>query len=282
MISKEEQNRLTENAWTKLRLRLEQDGLLVERTMKKSILKRYPVMKWAAAIAILFICSITTFLLLRPSNAALLTLHNGDGEPTLATTLEDGSVVFLGEQTSLHYPNHFAKNKREVTLEGKALFDISADAKKPFVIDTEPVVVEVIGTRFNIECIDGSSFFLSVSSGEVKTTLKKNNQAVYVKAGESVVLSYGGLQKANNSNPSLFNGYTNKIQFKDERLINVANVINKLSDSVQLNILPNIANRLITITITDSSPHTFAELICLTLDLELSKKNNTLTISSKN
>lgn len=282
MISQEEQNRIVDNAWTKLHQRLDADRLLVKHTKPENVLKRYPIARWAAAIIVLFASLATVYISTRPTNSTLLTLHNGEGNPALATTLQDGSVVLLGEETSLHYPNRFAKDKREVALQGKALFDISADAKKPFIIDTELVRVEVIGTKFNVECSNKDSFFLSVKSGKVKTTLKGKSQTVYVKAGESVCLDYGSLQKTMTENTSLFSSLAGNIQFKDEQLVNVAKVINGLSDSIQLNISPDVANRLITITVTDSSPYTFAKVICAALDLKLSQENNTLTISSKN
>ena len=156
-----------------------------------------------------------------------------------------------------------------------------ANAEKPFFIETELVRVEVMGTRFNVECDDHSSFSLSVKSGEVKTVLKKNNQIVHVKAGESVFLAYSGLQKTAGSNSNIFDSYLNNLHFKDERLENVTKIISELSDSVQLYTSPEVANRLITITLTDSSPITMAELICQALDLSLKQNGNVFTISKK-
>lgn len=281
MINKEEQNRITNEAWTKLYQRLEHDGLLTGNTTKRSVRKIYLATKWAAAIVILCICTALTFVLIRPSATPLLSLYNGKGEPTLATTLEDGSIVFLGEHSLLSYPNYFEKNKREVSLKGQAFFDISRNEEKPFSIDTELAKVEVLGTSFNIECNDNSSFILSVKTGEVKTTLKKNNQTVHVKAGESVFLDSGNLHKTT-QNLDKFEEYRKKIQFKDERLVNVARVINDLSDSIQINVSPNISDRLITITFAGDSPYNLAELICVALDLNLSQESNVVTISSKN
>ena len=34
----------------------------------------------------------------------------------LVTTLEDGSVVYLAQESTLQYPEHFATDKREVNL----------------------------------------------------------------------------------------------------------------------------------------------------------------------
>ena len=277
MISQEDQNKQIEYAWEKLHQRLSQDGLLSKRATKKSMLQK-SIMKWAAAIIVLIICFTIVFISTPPTDTTLLALHNKKGEPALATTLEDGSIVLLDEKTSLYYPACFAKDKREVKIQGKALFDISANALKPFIINTNLVTVEVVGTTFKIECNNNTSFFLSVKNGEVKATLKENGQVVYIKAGESVSLSHSNLQKVASS----FSSHTSNIQFKDELLINVAKAINLLSDSAKLSISPNIANRRITITMANNSIYTFAELICSALDLSLSQKDSTISISSKN
>ena len=57
----------------------------------------------------------------------MLTEENRE-KPTLVKTLEDGSVVYLAQESTLKYPEHFAEDKREVNLQGEAFFDV---AKKP-------------------------------------------------------------------------------------------------------------------------------------------------------
>ena len=281
MISKEEQNRKTEEAWAKLYQRFEQDGLIAPQKAKERVLKKYPAIKWVAAVTILLICLASAFILTRQSKAIPLALHNGAGEPTLATTLEDGSIVLLGEQTSLHYPLHFAKDKREVSINGKAFFDVSKNAERPFSIDTDNVKVEVLGTSFSIECSESTPFFLSVKSGEVKVILKKNGQTTLVKADETASLSFDELAKTGTHNNDPFNSYLNHLHFKDQRLIDIARVINNFSDSTQLLVSPEIEDKLITVTFSNNSVYTMAGLICIALDLQLEQQDSTLTISAK-
>ena len=44
-------------------------------------------------------------------------------------TLPDGSVVWLNSETKLTYPNQFTGNRRFVSLEGEAYFEVAKDAK---------------------------------------------------------------------------------------------------------------------------------------------------------
>ena len=112
----------------------------------------------------------------------LLTQEN-QGVSTLATTLEDGSVVLLAKETSLLYPKHFIADKREVSLQGNAFFDVAKKQGQPFWIDTEQAKIEVLGTAFSVQSDENAPFRLSVQRGIVKVTLKKRKSGVLCKSG---------------------------------------------------------------------------------------------------
>lgn len=80
-------------------------------------------------------------------------------------TLSDGTKVWLNAASSLKFPQHFASTKetRMVYLKGEAFFDVTKNKAQPFIVKTETVDVEVIGTRFNV-----SSY---TEDATVKTTL---------------------------------------------------------------------------------------------------------------
>lgn len=63
-------------------------------------------------------------------------------------SLPDGSVVWLNSETKLTYPSQFASDKRLVSLEGEAYFEVAKDTKKPFVVQAGEIEVEVLGTSF--------------------------------------------------------------------------------------------------------------------------------------
>lgn len=108
----------TDAAWNRLYDRLETDGLLADekRTGRIRILK--PVSyRWVAAIAIICISVAAFFLTTQTERTVpndLLSIENKKGAVTLATTLEDGSIVYLGDNTRLDFPICFEKDLREV------------------------------------------------------------------------------------------------------------------------------------------------------------------------
>lgn len=107
-----------------------------------------------------------------PVEVRALIMQENTEQSTLVTTLEDGSIVYMGGETSLQYPEHFSMDKREVSLQGNALFDVAGNRERPFLIETEEVRIEVLGTMFHVKSDVGSTFELSVQRGKVKVALK--------------------------------------------------------------------------------------------------------------
>ncbi|MDR2919049.1 MAG: FecR family protein [Tannerella sp.] len=282
MVFREKEDIVTDQAWGHLYERLENDGLLPGDGRVKQLFWQTATFKWAAAVAVV-LCVLSGWYMMRYTDAPskdLLVLHNEANAPTLAKMLEDGSVVYLSEQTSLRYPDRFADNKREVILDGEAFFEVSKNAERPFLINTDLATIEVVGTSFNVKSNDPSSFLLSVRDGEVRVTLKRQQQVVSVKAGETALFDSDQLQLLK-TGAHRFDEYIKRIHFKDERLDNIARIINMNSDSLQLSIAPGLEGRLLTFTTSGSSPSTAAELISLALHLQYSQQENTIYISQR-
>lgn len=275
-----ENNKITDQAWNRLYNRLDEEGLLEVRTSDKRPVLRSATFKWVASIAVICICIASVSVIQNRKSAQIYnqTLSNGGDAPTLVSTLEDGSVVYLANHTSLQYPDHFPKDRRQVFLQGDAFFDISKNKEKPFIIDTEQTMIEVLGTAFNVKSKD-ESFSLSVQRGEVKITSKKDGKFVYVKAGETALFQSDKLQTMQTIDAGQFGAYLKKVQFKDERLADIVHVININSGSSVLQVAPGLEDRLLTVTFSDDTPYSVAKLICMALDLKLTQKEDTIIIS---
>ena len=65
-------------------------------------------------------------------------------------TLPDSSKVWLNAGTLLIYPTVFAEGNREVYLSGEGYFDVRKSLRQPFVVKTNLLNVEVLGTKFNL------------------------------------------------------------------------------------------------------------------------------------
>ena len=270
----------TDQAWNELYSRLEQDNLIPARGQKRLMRRVFAGM--AAAIAVLCLCGALGIWLLNDwgTDERLLSLKNGPEDNTLVTTLEDGSIIYLAQDATLSYPEHFEADKRLVKLDGNALFDVSGNKQRPFLIETKYTTIEVVGTAFNVKNNGKNDFELSVQRGLVKVTRLDNGESSFVKAGETVILNKNLFLKSPTSDMDQFARYTERIQFKDETLANIVRVINRMSSQpVQLS-SSELENRRLTVSFYDNSPAAMTELICLALGLTSEQKEDTLVISA--
>lgn len=65
-------------------------------------------------------------------------------------TLSDGTKVILNADSKMELPKVFEANKREVSLEGEAYFNVAKNPDKPFLIHTSGSTTRVLGTSFSI------------------------------------------------------------------------------------------------------------------------------------
>jgi len=69
--------------------------------------------------------------------------------------LSDSTQIYLNSGSKLKYPVQFLKGRqRQVFLEGEAFFEVAHDSEHPFLVNTQELGIEVLGTRFNVSNYD--------------------------------------------------------------------------------------------------------------------------------
>jgi len=259
-----------DKAWNKLYTKLKDENLLVSGNEKATVIPFFVKMRRIAAVIAICICSgaIALYLSSGKEKNPFVSIYNDEITNTLVSTLEDGSIVYLSGGGALTCPEPFTTGKRKVALRGEALFDVNSDRTRPFFIETEPALVEVTGTQFNLKSVGKESFELSVLQGSVKVTLKTSGTPVQVDNGETVRLQSGRLQKALSTDARQFAHYTKKMQFKDERLENIVRVIHKISGKSVIFSDPDLKDMEITITFNNNTVDEMIELLCTGFDLK--------------
>lgn len=110
--------------------------------------------------------------------------------------LSDGSSLWVNTGTTVIYPSKFAKDKREIYVEGEVYAEVFHDARHPFIIKTEKLDVQVLGTVLNVTAyredkqtnvvlVNGS---VDVKPQKGKSTLMKPNQ-LYSYSSQCTTLS---------------------------------------------------------------------------------------------
>lgn len=77
-------------------------------------------------------------------------------------TLSEGTKVWLNSGSKMIYPAVFTENKREVYIDGEAVFDVTHMQDKPFVVSTRDFDIKVLGTVFNISAYSDDKYSSTV------------------------------------------------------------------------------------------------------------------------
>ena len=110
--------------------------------------------------------------------------------------LSEGSTITLSPNSNIRYKLE-SNDRREVYLEGEAVFNVTRNAEKPFYVYSNGLVTKVLGTKFKVLAYPGSEDVkVEVTSGRVRVyssetgkenaeteglTLTPNQKAVYTK-----------------------------------------------------------------------------------------------------
>ncbi len=102
-----------------------------------------------------------------PANPRLNCLVN-NADSMLAVTLEDGSTVQLGKNSSLTWYKPFINGRRDLSLTGSALFKVARDKTRPFTVYAGGIATTALGTRFWVHAIAGKKVRVRLLDGRVK------------------------------------------------------------------------------------------------------------------
>lgn len=91
--------------------------------------------------------------------------------------LEDGTKVWVNAGSRVVYPVAFAGGKREIYVNGEIFLEVTPDKKRPFVVKTKEMEVQVLGTSFNVTAYetDRSASVVLVNGAVVIDTKDKEN-----------------------------------------------------------------------------------------------------------
>lgn len=188
--------------WERLPIENIQDSSVLKEAFKiietnthtQTIRKQFRSLLRIAGIFLLpVLCTLATYLYMdkqvQPfiNNKVIVEAQNGHHA---AVVLPDGSKVNLNSGSYISYLQSFGKKVREVKLSGEAFFEVTKDPKKKFIVHTEYINIEVLGTTFNVFAYEKENMVeMVLLTGQVKiNTNKAPYQSYYVKPNEKISL----------------------------------------------------------------------------------------------
>lgn len=175
----------TEESFQQVLNRLQISNVILSRT------HHWGVWRYTAAVAILCISVVSTFLLtkhaMRQTTVSMVEKYIRNGE-TGIIDLPDGSVAYLNSGSYILYPNNFEGNTRVVHLIGEANFKVAKDPDKPFIVKSADVFVTALGTEFDVEAYpEDDEIVATLLQGKIKVETALDTASYVLSPGEQVV-----------------------------------------------------------------------------------------------
>lgn len=152
-----------------------------QRIGRKNILRKSYFYKWYSVVAsILLIITLSSIIYLWNQQTVASVYVVTSGIQNLEKIqLPDGTLVCLGPGSRLEYPSEFRDDNRNVRLEGQAYFEVAKDSSKPFRVQMDDVLVEALGTAFELFNYEDSENMEAVLvNGKIKVAFKRGNKMV--------------------------------------------------------------------------------------------------------
>jgi transmembrane sensor len=200
----------------------------IEARNKKRILMKNWTHRLTQVAAILLLPVLLMLLFTIKENQTLLNYVNFSADSVkivapvgarAVVQLPDGSQVHLNYASSIKYLQYFSKDKREVRLMGEGYFDVVHDENKPFIVRTDRLNVNAVGTSFNVMAYPDDDF-VETTLINGKVILNKNDTDGNIKSiGAMVPGQHVSFNKVNGSVECKQVNVEKFIAWKDGRLV---------------------------------------------------------------
>lgn len=200
---------------------------------------------------------------------------------TKKVVLPDSSVVTLNANTILRIPKNWDRSlvDREVWLEGEAFFEVKKLQGKTFTVYAGDVVIEVLGTSFNVEDRRCKTQIV-LNTGKVKLKLVKAKQVYHMQPGDLV--QYRERKEVIEQrlvDPEIYSAWKDhKLIFQDTRLKDIAKLLED-NYGYQVHIQdPTLFNRRFTGSVASDNVDMLLDKLSRLFDIKIQKENNLITM----
>lgn len=198
------------------------------------------------------------------------------------TMLPDGSRVWLSPNTTLTYSKAFNLDHREVSLSGKAFFEIEKAQGRRFTVLTEHTKTEVLGTSFNLETKQNGQVKVQVTTGKVAFTAREEAGKVYLEPGQQAMYTEGqhSITPEAIDDPNYRAWQNQKLTFSNTSLKSMARVLSEHYQTT-ISVPEELTNCRFTVSFERKGLQDVIEILEITGDLKASKTENGYLFSGK-
>ncbi len=143
--------------------------------------------------------------------------------------LIDGTEVELNSNSTFSFNNATTTNERNVTLIGEAFFDVAKDKNRPFKVQSSDMLVEVLGTEFNISNNQDQEYTsTTLVEGSIKVFNPQNESQIIKPGYQAKLFRNQNAIKVDVANVQTITAWTTgRMIFNNENLENLLPKLNK-------------------------------------------------------
>lgn len=145
--------------------------------------------------------------------------------------LPDKSKIWINSGSTLEFPTTFAKDKRQIRVDGEIYIEVEKDANSPFYVSLNTFEVKVLGTRFNISAYsDDPLQYVVLVEGSVNVTSDKG-KSYPLKPDQLLSINQGQYNIKNNVDVYDYISWKDGLlQFKGQSLPVILNQLSRYYD----------------------------------------------------
>lgn len=201
---------------------------------------------------------------------------------TYKLALADGTSVMLNSASELTFPSEFDTDRREVFLKGEAFFQVTHNEKAPFIVHTDQLDVQVLGTTFNVSGYNNENM-LKVTLVEGSIRIHQQGDSVEIRPNEQYNYDKNTREKrVQTVDTELFTSWVNdEYIFKDTTLDEIFNRINHWYIFDVTYESPSLKEKRFFLTIgRDASLDQIIQIINSTEEVCIEKKDNHIVVKN--
>lgn len=200
-----------------------------------------------------------------------------------SVSLEDGSMLDLNSQSKVRV--RFSTYERSVELlQGQALFHVTKDAARPFIVSTDTTRVRAVGTQFDVYR-KSSGTVVTVIEGRVAVPppgLLQQEGEVLLAAGEQLTVTPESISQPRAADVTLATAWTQrKIAFRGATLREVVEEFNRYNTRRLVIADPTLMNTRISGVFSSSDPDPLLRFLRALPDVGVAETGSEIQISRK-
>lgn len=198
-------------------------------------------------------------------------------------TLPDGSRVWLNSASTISYTSDYNSRERNVFLKGEAYFDVAKNPEIPFIVHSQNLSVEALGTKFNIRAYEEDPVIVTtLVEGMVRTTAGNVSDMLYPEQESSFDKQTGLMHKTRVQDPMhMIPWLKNEILFTDSSLSEIALLLERMYNVTVKFDDEKIGDFTYTGLVRNNSLQNVLELISTTSPVTYVIEENTVAFSAR-